>query len=179
MNTACKAIFKNGSIKEYISIEEASKQTGITVASIKIRCNKKGSKGKDGTQFEWLDEHTKRHYQAKKSKNKGANFETEIVNSLKEIGFTGCVRAAGESKMADNNKIDIIDTEHKLPVNIQAKYTQNLPNYYTIRDACTDRSKPFCLLWKKVAEEGSISKGSVAIIPLDFFYTLLKKYSNE
>lgn len=179
MNTACRAKFKDGTIKEYASIEEASEQTDISIASIKIRCNKKGSKGKDGTQFEWLDEHTKKHYQAKKSKTKGANFESEIVNSLKEIGFLGCVRAAGESKKVDNNKIDIIDSENKLPVNIQAKYTQNLPNYYTIRDSCTDKSKPFCLLWKKVAEEGSISKGSVAIIPLDFFYILLKKYSNE
>lgn len=101
-------------------------------------------------------------------------FELEIVNSLREIGFDGCVRAAGESKKVDNNKIDIIDTKGELPVNIQAKYTQNLPNYFTIRDACTDKSKPFCLLWKKVAEEGSISKGSVAVIPLDFFYELLK-----
>lgn len=176
MNTACRATFKDGHVQEFSSIEEASEKTGLTIASIKIRCNRKGSGGKDKTLFEWLDEHTKRHYQAKKSKNKGANFESEIVNSLREIGFEGCVRAAGESKKVDNNKIDIIDTKGELPVNIQAKYTQNLPNYFTIRDACTDKTKPFCLLWKKVAEEGSISKGSVAVIPLDFFYELLKSY---
>lgn len=174
MNTACRATFKDGHTEEFSSIEEASEKTGITVAAIKIRCNKKGAGGKDKTLFEWLDDHTRRHYQAKKSKNKGAGFEAEIVNSLREIGFDGCVRAAGESKKVDNNKIDIIDTKGELPVNIQAKYTQNLPNYFTIRDACTDKSKPFCLLWKKVAEEGSISKGSVAVIPLDFFYELLK-----
>ena len=151
LNTSCKATFKDGTIKEFASIEEASESTGISIASIKIRCNKPGSGGKDKTLFEWLDPFTKKHYQAKKSKNKGSAFETEVINHLKAIGYTGCVRAAGESKKADNNKIDIVDTERKLPVNIQCKNTKNLPNYFTIRDACTDKSKPFCLAWKKAA----------------------------
>ena len=70
MNTSCKAIFKDGSVKEFASIEEASKETGITVAAIKIRCNKPGCGGKEKVCFEWLDEHTKRSYQAKKSRSK-------------------------------------------------------------------------------------------------------------
>lgn len=64
--TACKAIFKDNSIKEYNSIEEASTDTGLSVSAIKIRCNKKGCKGKDGTLFEWLDEHTKNHIKPRK-----------------------------------------------------------------------------------------------------------------
>ena len=175
MNTSCKATFKDGTIKEFASIEEASESTGISIASIKIRCNKPGSGGKDKTLFEWLDPFTKKHYQAKTSKNKGSAFETEVINHLKAIGYTGCVRAAGESKKADNNKIDIVDTERKLPVNIQCKNTQNLPNYFTIRDACTDKSKPFCLAWKKAAEGGSNSPGTVMIIPIDLFYEFLSK----
>ena len=175
LNTSCKATFKDGTIKEFASIEEASESTGISIASIKIRCNKPGSGGKDKTLFEWLDPFTKKHYQAKKSKNKGSVFETEVINHLKAIGYTGCVRAAGESKKADNNKIDIVDTERKLPVNIQCKNTQNLPNYFTIRDACTDKSKPFCLAWKKAAEGGSNSPGTVMIIPIDLFYEFLSK----
>ena len=71
LNTSCKAIFKDGSIKEYASIEEASAETGLSITSIKIRCNKPGTGGKDKTLFEWLDDHTARHYRAKKSKNKG------------------------------------------------------------------------------------------------------------
>ena len=175
LNTSCKATFKDGTIKEFASIEEASESTGISIASIKIRCNKPGSGGKDKTLFEWLDPFTKKHYQAKKSKNKGSAFETEVINHLRAIGYTGCVRAAGESKKADNNKIDIVDTERKLPVNIQCKNTQNLPNYFTIRDACTDKSKPFCLAWKKAAEGGSNSPGTVMIIPIDLFYEFLSK----
>ena len=174
LNTACKAIFKDGHQEEFNSLEEAASSTGISEAAIKIRCNKKGCGGKDGTLFEWLDEHTKKSYQAKKSRNKGAGLETEIVKHLKEIGYDGVCRAAGESKALDNSKVDIADTLHQLPVNIQAKCTQNLPNYYNIKDACPDKEKPFCLIWKKVAEGGTISPGTVAIIPVDYFYHLLQ-----
>ena len=175
LNTSCRATFKDGTTQEFNSIEEASEKTGLSIASIKIRCNKPGASGKDKITFEWLDIFTKRHYQAKKSKNKGSAFETEVINRLKEIGYTGCVRAAGESKKADNNKIDIVDTDRKLPVNIQCKNTQNLPNYFTIRDACSDKSKPFVMAWKKAAEGGSISPGTVFIIPDTLFYELLSK----
>ena len=175
LNTSCRATFKDGTTQEFNSIEEASEKTGLSLASIKIRCNKPGASGKDKTTFEWLDTFTKRHYQAKKSKNKGSAFETEVINHLKEIGYTGCVRAAGESKKADNNKIDIVDTDRKLPVNIQCKNTQNLPNYFTIRDACSDKSKPFVMAWKKAAEGGSVSPGTVFIIPDTLFYELLSK----
>ena len=177
LNTACTATFKDGHSETYSSIEEASEKTGLTIASIKIRCNKPGSGGKDKTTFVWEDDFTRRHYQAKKSKNKGSAFETEVINHLKAIGFTGCCRAAGESKKVDNNKIDIIDTERKLPVNIQCKNTQNLPNYFTIRDACTDKSKPFVMAWKKAAEGGSVSPGTVFIIPDSLFYKLLSHAS--
>ena len=175
LNTSCRATFKDGTTQEFNSIEEASEKTGLSIASIKIRCNKPGASGKDKTTFEWLDTFTKRHYQAKKSKNKGSAFEAEVINHLKEIGYTCCVRAAGESKKADNNKIDIVDTDRKLPVNIQCKNTQNLPNYFTIRDACSDKSKPFVMAWKKAAEGGSVSPGTVFIIPDTLFYELLSK----
>ena len=175
LNTSCRATFKDGTTQEFNSIEEASEKTGLSIASIKIRCNKPGASGKDKTTFEWLDTFTKRHYQATKSKNKGSAFETEVITHLKEIGYTGCVRAAGESKNADNNKIDIVDTDRKLPVNIQCKNTQNLPNYFTIRDACSDKSKPFVMAWKKAAEGGSVSPGTVFIIPDTLFYELLSK----
>ena len=85
LNTSCRATFKNGEIKDFASIEEAAQETGLTVAAIKIRCNKPGCGGKDKTTFEWLDEHTKRSYQAKKSRSKGASWEREVINKLKEI----------------------------------------------------------------------------------------------
>lgn len=87
MNTSVRATFKDGTTKEFSSIEDASQSTGISVAAIKIRCNKPGTGGKDKTTFEWLDDHTARHYRAKKSKSKGRDLEYEIVEKLKEIGY--------------------------------------------------------------------------------------------
>lgn len=175
MNTSCRATYKNGRTEDFNSIEEASDRTGLTIASIKIRCNKVGASGKDGTTFEWLDDYTRRHYLAKRSKTKGSNWESEIVKCLKEIGYANVCRSAGESKKLDAMKVDIADPSGELPVAIQAKNTQNCPNYFTLRDSCGD-SRDFILMWKKASEGGSASPGSVAILSTELFYKLLKLY---
>ena len=115
LNTACRATFRDGHTEDFNSIEEASEKTGISIAAIKIRANKPGCGGKEKITFEWLDEHTKLSFRAKKSKNKGASFEAEVVNKLREIGFTDCCRAAGQNKMADNNKIDTVASDDNPP----------------------------------------------------------------
>lgn len=178
MNTACKCTFKNGSTQEFSSIEEASEKTGISIASIKIRCNKPGTGGKDKTLFEWLDERTARHYRARKSKNKGKDLEYEIVEKLKGIGYANVCRSAGESKKLDNMKVDIADPSGELEVAIQAKHYANFPNYFNIKSECPD-PRDFVLIWKKSAEGGSISKGTVAIMNVDFFYKLLETYHRQ
>lgn len=155
-------------------MESAAEASGLSEAAIKIRCNKsrQGSDSKkDRIHCKWVDDTTFRSYQAKKSKNKGAAFESEIVNKLKELGYDAC-RSAGESKKLDNSKVDIAgDCEFA----IQAKNTQNLPNYFTIRENCPD-DRPLALLWKKVGEVNSISEGKLAIIPIEYFYELLSFY---
>lgn len=178
LNTAVKATFKDGTTKCFTSIEEASLETGLSIASIKIRCNKPGTGGKDKTTFSWLDDHTARHFRAKKSKNKGKGLEYEIVDRLREIGYSGVCRSAGESKKLDNAKVDIADTNHELEVAIQAKHYTNFPNYFKIKEECTD-PRDFVLIWKKSAEAGELSKGTVAIMDVDFFYKLLKNYHNK
>lgn len=176
LNTAVIAHYKDGHTEKFNSIEEASENTGVTANSIKIRANKPGATGKDKITFEWQDEYTRRYYMAKRNKGKGNALEYEIVNKLKEIGYSGVCRAAGESKKADNGKLDIIDKNNELPISIQAKNTQNLPNYYTIRDSCVDKTKPFTICWKKAAEGGIASKGTLYLVPDDFFYELLALY---
>ena len=59
------------------------------------------------------------------SKNKGNRYEAQIAKELRELGFTGVKTSRSESKSTDDNKVDIVDTEHKLPVNIQIKKTQS------------------------------------------------------
>lgn len=178
LNTACRATFKNGTTKDFPSIEEASQDTGISIAAIKIRCNKPGTSGKDKTTFEWLDEYTARYYRAKKSRNKGRDLEYDIVERLKNIGYSDVCRSAGESKNLDNNKVDIADPSGSLEVAIQAKHCAKFPNYFEIKSECSD-PRDFVLIWKKAAQVGENSKGTVAIMDVDFFYKLLNIYHNN
>ena len=171
MDESIEITFKDGYKEQYSSLEEASEATNLSVAALKIRANKSingSANKKDKIHARWLNESTFRSYQAKKSKNKGAAFESEIVHKLQELGFEVC-RSAGESKKLDNNKVDIAGD---CPFAIQAKNTQNLPNYFTIRENCSD-PRPLALLWKKVGEVNSISEGTLAIIPIEYFYKLL------
>ena len=181
LDTSVEITFKDGTTKTYSSLKEASQDSGLSEASIKIRCNKsiKGSANKkDKIHCRWLNESTFRSYQAKKSKHKGAALETYVVNQLKEIGYEGACRAASESTKLDNNKVDIADTSGELEIAIQCKSTQNLPNYYKIREECPD-NRDLVLVWKKTAEENSISKGTLAMVPIDLFFKLLNSYHNK
>lgn len=178
MDLSVEITFPNGRKETYVDLEQASLATNISEAAIKIRCNKAragSANKKDKIHCRWINDTTFRSYQAKKSKNKGSQLETEIVNKLKEIGYSGVCRAASESRKLDNNKIDIADINNELEVAIQAKSTQNLPNYYTIREACTD-PRDMVLIWKKTAEENSISKGTLAILPEKLFFEMLEIY---
>lgn len=169
--------YKDGTKKQYPSLSEAAAESGLSEAAIKIRCNKSidgSANKKDKIHARWLNEKTYRSYAAKKSKHKGSDYEREIVNKLNELGYD-VSRSATESKKLDNNKVDIAGD---CPFAIQAKCTQNLPNYYTIREASTD-PRPLALLWKKVAEVNGISKGQLAIIPIEYFYELLKFYKQK
>lgn len=50
-----------------------------------------------------------------------------------------------------------------------------MPNYFEISSACTDKSKPFCIAWKKASNDGSQSLGTVVVLPISYFYELIKK----
>lgn len=175
LNTSVRITYKSGNSQEFASIEEASESTGLSIQAIKIRANK-NTTPKDGIKCEWLDEHTKRSYRAKKSKTKGKDLEYQIRDQLRAIGYEGCERSAGESKKLDNSKVDICDTEGKLPVNIQAKNYANTPSYFNIREQCPDKSKPFCLCWKK---NTLTTDNTIYMIPDYFFYQLLDAYTKQ
>ena len=175
LDTSVEITFKDGTSKIASSLEEASKVSGLSTSAIKIRCNKSrngSTNKKDKINCKWINDTTFRSYQARKSKNKGSNWESEIVNRLKEIGYKDVCRAANESRNLDNSKVDIAGS---IECAIQAKHTQNLPNYFKIREACPD-PRPLTIFWKKTADANSISDGKVAVVDLDFFYELLKVY---
>lgn len=180
-DTSVIATYADGTTKLFNTIEEAASELGMEVNSIKSRANKPGSgaKSKIKITFEWANPAVKRSKQAKKSKQKGNAYELEIIHKLREIGYEGCVSSRSQNKLADADKIDVVDMNNELPVNIQAKFTQNTPSYFDISEACSDKTKPFCVCWKKAGKNGESARGQVAIMPISFFYELLELYKNE
>lgn len=168
INTEIILEYDSGESKYFKNIEEASKELGISERALKIRCSQ--NKNIDGVTYKWKNPASHR---ARKNRRKGNNFELEIINKLKDIGYTGCVSARSESKRKDDMGIDIIDTEDKLPINIQCKYTTNLPNYFNYRDKCPDKSKPFVIIWKKSTNDGTNSPGIAMITDIDLLYDYL------
>lgn len=167
--TSVIVTFPDGHTEQFNSILEASAATGYKPGSITTHCSRR-SKAKNGYSFRWLDQ--KSHI-GQQNKRKGNDFERKVVRDLKELGYN-VVTARSESKRTDDNKIDIIDLDNKLSINLQTKYTATTPNFFKISEECTDKSKPFGILWKKSGTKGANSPGAVAIIPLDYFYKLIK-----
>jgi hypothetical protein len=151
--------------------------TNLSEQTIKIRANK-GSTGKDGTKCEWIDPSTKRHFQAKRSKQKGNALELDVIHRLNEIGYN-TVSSRSNSKNLDNAKVDIDDLDGNLSTYIQCKATQSTPSYFKIREECPLKDKFFSVIWKKQDKEGGNSPGTVAIIPIEMFYDYLKLKLND
>lgn len=178
LNTGVKITDKGGNTYIYDSIEKASEMTGMTIQTLKIRANKNGVP-KDGIKVEWLDEHTKKHYTAKRSKSKGSKLELDVIHKLNELGYN-TVSSRSNSKMLDNSKVDVCDLEGNLCTYIQCKATQSTPSYFKIAEECPLKDKWFSVIWKKQDKDGGQSPGTVAIIPLDMFYDYLSlKLINE
>lgn len=87
--------------------------TGMSIQTLKIRANK-NSIPKDGIKVEWMDPHTKKHYTAKRSKQKGSALELDVIHKLNDLGYN-TVSSRSNSKMLDNSKVDVCDLEGNLP----------------------------------------------------------------
>jgi hypothetical protein len=151
--------------------------TGMSLQTLKIRANK-NSIPKDGIQVEWVDEHTKKHYTAKRSKQKGSQLELDVIHKLNELGYN-TVSSRSNSKNLDNSKVDVDDLDGNLPVYIQCKATQTTPSYFKIEEECPLKNKPFVVIWKKQDKEGGQSPGTVAMVPLDVLYDYLRLKLNN
>ena len=79
------------------------------------------------------------------ARRKGNAYEVQICKELNELGFS-CKTSRSESKSTDDNKIDVIDTSKKLPVEIQLKKTLSIPQYFKIRKESTVDPKKFAII---------------------------------
>ena len=113
-----------------------------------------------------------------RNRQRGHDYERKIAKELRELGFTGICTSRSESKSMDDKKIDLIDTEDKLPCYIQLKATMKTPDYFSISKACPLKNKPFIVIWSKIKSTESTfrSEGEIVMIPKEFFYELIKHY---
>ena len=177
LNTGVKITDKRGNSCVYESIEQASEMTQLSIQTLKIRANK-NSIPKDGIQVEWIDPKTKKHYTAKRSKQKGSQLELDVIHKLNELGYS-TVSSRSNSKNLDNAKVDVDDLEGNLPVYIQCKATQTTPSYFKIEEECPLKNKPFVVVWKKQDKEGGISPGTIFMAPLSLLYDYLNLKLNK
>ncbi len=117
----------------------------------------------------------------KRNRARGNAYECKIAKELRELGYPGIVTSRSESKAMDNAKVDLIDTENKLPINCQIKATIKYPNYLEIKKACPLKDKPFVLFWSviKPTESTFRSEGELVILEKSFFYKLLETYGKN
>jgi len=124
-------------------------------------------------------EKTQKKRSSKYSKTKGSRYEQQIAKELRDLGFTGCVTARSESKSTDDNKIDIVDKDGKLPFNIQLKKTLVAPQYFKIREESTVNPESFVLFWAKQEkkETNICTIGECVTMDKKTFYQLIKPYA--
>lgn len=117
------------------------------------------------------------------NRNRGQRAEQKVVKELKELGFTNVVSSRSESKATDDNKVDIIDKDKKLPfgLNIQVKHQIQYPQYFKIRSESTVPNESFVILWDKQEprEKNIITVGRCAIMDIDLFYKLIEPYAKS
>ena len=87
------------------------------------------------------------------------------------------------SKVTDDNKVDILDTDNQLPfgMNIQIKHQIPYPQDFKIREQSTVPNESFVILWDKqeAKEKNIITVGRCAIMDIELFYKLIKFYGES
>lgn len=111
------------------------------------------------------------------AKQKGNNYELKIIKELIAHGYAGLKSSRSESKNLDNDKIDIAETEDKLPMYVQCKCTQKYPDVIANIKNCPRKDRPLVIFWNKQVDKGVNmgSDGEYVIMPKSFFYELIKK----
>lgn len=120
---------------------------------------------------------------ANTNRNRGNNYERQIVNELKDLGFESVVTSRSESRNLDNKKVDIFDPEDNFPYYIQNKAYQNYPKLHELidgEDVC--KKKPLMVFHKKVVKKGTrfYTEGEYVSMKKEEFYKLLiQAYGNS
>tara|TARA_R100001510_G_C7529952_1_gene121815 strand:- start:150 stop:497 length:348 start_codon:yes stop_codon:yes gene_type:complete len=107
----------------------------------------------------------------KTSRRKGHEYEREIVKRFNELGWDKAVTSRYASKMMDDLKVDLCNTE---PFYIQCKCTKRAPNIRQILKDMPDTSNYNIITWKVPKDNDQY-----LMMNLEDFIELLKMLTKE
>jgi hypothetical protein len=105
----------------------------------------------------------------KTARNKGHQFERDIVNELKELGFD-CSTSRYSSKEMDDKCVDIVGTP---PFHIQCKAWKSAPNLHTELKKMPDDGNYNVIFHKRPR------KGTIVAMTKEDFYCIIEMLKNE
>lgn len=120
---------------------------------------------------------------ANRNRNAGHDYEREIVNELKKMGFSTVVTSRSESRNMDNSGVDIFDPEGEFPYYIQNKIYQNYPKLNDlINGEVVNKKRPMLVFHKKVIKKKTrfyTEDEFVSMRKEDFYNLLIRIYGNR
>ena len=103
-------------------------------------------------------------------RQKGNQYERDLMNELKEF-FPDCVTARSESKSTDDKGIDFCYTGKFA---IQAKAWERAPSYHDVLKGMIKAGEGLPVILHKRNH-----KGTVAVMPKDVFYMMLRAWKES
>ena len=116
-----------------------------------------------------------------RNRTAGHNFERQVVNKLKDIGFEHVSTTRLESKARDDQKIDIMNrNEHangRLPYNIQCKNTAGTLKYAKVLSELPQGKEINVVFHNQTEKSGTRFNtiGQYAFLNMDDFLDILKE----
>ena len=105
------------------------------------------------------------------SRRKGHAYERELVKKFKELGWEDAVTSRYASKMMDDMKVDLVNTE---PFYVQCKCTKRAPNIRQILQDMPDTSNYNVITWKVPRDNDQY-----VMMNLEDFFELLTMMTKE
>lgn len=112
-----------------------------------------------------------------RNRTAGHNFEREIVNELKVIGFPEAVTARSESKNTDDKGIDICNTPG---FQFQCKNSVITPNYHELLTTMPQNETINVVIHRKTKKAKSrfITQGDYVVLKKEEFFRLLQNHKS-
>jgi Holliday junction resolvase len=115
------------------------------------------------------------------NRSAGHSFERQIVNELKDLGFSDVVTSRAESRNMDNNGVDIFGKTFKYF--IQCKNSKSIVKYYDLigkfeklKETVKSLDKPLIIFHRKTYKANTrfVTEGDFVLMRKKDFYNLLK-----